>query len=194
VAKRQQATLHCAEGMMRHKALARAPKKAVLSPGRGFALPDERGDGELEVLPVALPHDCDPTVAFKLRHGERTAVVLTDIGRPDPEVARRLAGAHVLVLEFNHDRELMTRGPYPPVLQRRITGGRGHLSNEEAARMLELLAGPELHTLVLAHLSKKTNRPELALEAARGALERLGAGHVEVLLASQDEVGPNLRV
>lgn len=195
VAKRQGALLHCAEGIMRHRALARAPRKAALRIGRTSELvADGRADA-IELLPVLVPHDCEPTVAFRLAHAGRTAVVLTDVGHPTDEVARALRGAHVLVLEFNHDPELMAAGPYPPVLQRRISGERGHLSNEQAARMLALLAGPELHTLVLAHLSQKTNRPELALAAARGALERLGlSGRVEVLVASQDEIGPDLEV
>ena len=131
---------------------------------------------------------------FEVEHEDRVAVVLTDMGHPRREVADALSGAHVLVLEFNHDVEGLANGPYPPVLQNRIGGDRGHLSNEQAARMLEWLAGPELHTLVLAHLSKKTNTAERAEETARRTLDRLGLGHVEVHVASQDEVGPNLRV
>lgn len=194
VAKRQGAWLHCPEAMMRHPSVARAPRKSTLPIGGSFELRADGRPGELEVTAVRLPHDCDPTVAFRIRQGERTAVVLTDLGRPDPEVARALRGAHVLVLEFNWDPELMAKGPYPFVLQRRITGERGHLSNEEAARMLELLAGPELHTLVVAHVSKKTNSPERALEAAARALGRLGRSDVNVLVASQDEVGAELVV
>jgi phosphoribosyl 1,2-cyclic phosphodiesterase len=79
-------------------------------------------------------------------------------------------------------------------LQRRIADGRGHLSNAQAAEMLKLLAGPELHTLVLAHISRKNNTPGLALAAARGALEELGLSGVRVLLADQHEVGENLAV
>jgi phosphoribosyl 1,2-cyclic phosphodiesterase len=99
------------------------------------------------------------------------------------------------VLEFNYDPQLMQEGPYPPMLQRRITGGRGHLSNEQAGQMLEWLASENLHTLVLAHLSKKTNLPEPALAAAQSTLERLGlASRVRVIVASQDEIGENLAV
>lgn len=194
VAKRQQATLHAAEGNLGHRSLARAPLKFALRIGRPQALEPERGTGELVYTPVLLPHDCDPTVAFALDHGDRRAVILTDLGRPRPEVARALQGAHLLQLEFNYDPEMMRNGPYPFVLQRRITGGRGHLSNQEAAEMLERLAGPELHTLVLAHVSQKNNSPELALEVARATLARLGLDHVRVLCASQDEVGENLEV
>ena len=194
IAKRQEAWLHCPEAMIRHPSVARAPRKAALAIGKPFRLEASRGEDAVEVVAVQLPHDCDPTVAYSIEHAGRRAVVLTDMGKPDPLVARRLAGAHVLVLEFNHDLGLMARSAYPELLRKRITGERGHLSNEQAARMLELLAGPELHTLVLAHLSKRTNLPELALDAARGTLERLGLAHVRVLVASQDEHGPALEV
>jgi phosphoribosyl 1,2-cyclic phosphodiesterase len=114
------------------------------------------------------------------------AVVLTDCGKPDPVAAEKLRGAHVLVLEFNYDPEMLAAGPYPESLQRRIRGGRGHLSNEQSAEMLKLLAGPELHTLVLAHLSEKNNTPELARAAAESALEAIGRPDVRVWTAQQD--------
>ncbi|MBK7644120.1 MAG: hypothetical protein IPJ19_13915 [Planctomycetes bacterium] len=157
-------------------------------------MPNRAGADPISVLPVALPHDCDPTVAFALEQGGRRAVILTDMGRPDEDIARALAGAHVLVLEFNWDPELMQTSPYPEALRRRISGGRGHLSNEQGARMLRLLAGANLHTLVIAHLSKKTNAPARALEAARTELERAGLGHVRTLIASQEEIGPEIEV
>jgi phosphoribosyl 1,2-cyclic phosphodiesterase len=196
VARRERATLHCALNLMSHASLKRAKRFSTISPGAPFVLASERGGtDELRVDPVLLPHDCDPTVAFRFEHEGRVAVVLTDMGRPDEHVARALAGAHVLVLEFNWDPELMEKSPYPAALRRRIAGDRGHLSNAQGAAMLERLAGPELHTLVVAHLSKKTNHPERALDAARGVLARLGIEQrVRVLVASQDEPGPELEV
>jgi phosphoribosyl 1,2-cyclic phosphodiesterase len=150
-------------------------------------LSSERGDDVLLATPVGIPHDCDPTVAYRLEHRGRVAVVLTDMGRVDDAVARALHGAHVLVLEFNHQPELMETSPYPPVLRKRILGDRGHLSNAQGAAMLERMASENLHTLVLAHLSTKTNTPERALEAAQAALERLGIAHrVRVIVARQD--------
>lgn len=194
IAKRQRATIHCSEKIMRHRSISRAPELVALRIGRDCVLDAARGEGTLSYRPVLLPHDCDPTVGFRLQHGERVAAVLTDIGRPDAGVVRELRGAHLLLLEFNYDPEMMRNGPYPPVLQRRISGGRGHLSNGQAAEMLKLLAGPELHTLVLGHISKKNNTHQLALAAARGALEELGRGDVRVLVADQDQVGENLKV
>ncbi len=194
IARRDRATLHCAESMMRHASARRSPRLATITIDRPFTVESRRGGDTVQLTPVGLPHDCDPTVAYKVEHDGRAAVILTDMGAPNDAVAERLAGAHVLVLEFNYDPELMRVGPYPAVLQRRITGSRGHLSNEQAGCMLERLAGPELHTLVLAHLSLKTNRPELALEVAHATLARLGLGHVRVLVASQHENGPSLAV
>ncbi|MDP6370097.1 MAG: MBL fold metallo-hydrolase [Planctomycetota bacterium] len=224
LAKRHQALLHCPEAMMRNKSAARSPRLAALRPGVPVLLPGPGANSEARVgdtqshtapdtlapstsaprasgapapltaTAVPIPHDCDPTVAYAFDHGGRRAVILTDMGEPRPALARRLAGAHVLVLEFNHDERMLAEGPYPPLLKRRVAGVGGHLSNTQAANMLRYLAGPQLHTLVLAHLSEKNNSPDLALAAARQTLAEMGLDGVRVLAAEQHEVGPNLRV
>lgn len=193
-AKRHEATLHATSALLRHRVIARSPRLSTVPVGGRFELAGRAGEESLVVRAVALPHDCDPTVAYRIEHAGRVAVILTDMGRPDAAVARELAGANLLVLEFNYCPVLMETSVYPLPLRRRICGDRGHLSNAQAAEMLALLAGPELETLVLAHLSQKTNTAELALEKAKGALERLGLGHVAVHVAEQHGVGPNLRV
>lgn len=207
VARRERATLHAAESQLTHPWARRAKNCAALAIGSEFRLAakplvsagfggarSEVGD-EAGVRAVPIPHDCDPTVAFRFERAGRVAAILTDIGRPDADVARDLAGAHVLVLEFNYDPGMMARGPYPLVLQRRIAGGRGHLSNAQAGEMLERLASENLHTLVLAHISQKTNRADIALETAHATLDRLGiANRVRVIAAPQHEALPNLEV
>lgn len=195
VARRERGFLHCAENIMSHAAARRSPRLAALSIDKPFELQGKAGNDAVQVIPITLPHDCDPTVAFRIEHGGRACAILTDIGNPSRTVAERLHGVHVLVLEFNYDPALMLVGPYPPMLQKRITGDRGHLSNEQASLMLERIASENLHTLVLAHLSKKTNTAELALATAHATLERLGlASRVRVLVASQDEIGESLAV
>lgn len=194
VARRARCTLHCAEAVMHNASIRRHKRLSTFTIESPTAVLGKRGSDDLRLTPVALPHDAAPTVAFKIEHGERTAVILTDMGYPRADVAARLAGAHVLVLEFNHDVAMVQSGPYPAALQRRILGNAGHLSNEQSSEMLRLLAGPNLHTLVLAHLSETNNTPALALEAARSTLDSLGLAHVQVLIASQGEVGPNLEV
>lgn len=194
IARRERATLHCPETMMTHAAARRSKRLSAIRVNGEWMLTPSHGSGELRVFAAALPHDCDPTVAYRLEHEGRVAVILTDMGRPDAGVARLLAGAHVLVLEFNHDLELMERSAYPAVLRKRILGDRGHLSNDQGAAMLELLASGSLHTLVLAHLSQKTNTRERALEAAQAALARLGLSRVRVLVAPQSEPLESLAV
>lgn len=191
VSRKYRARLHCAEALMSNTSIRRATDMAVLSIGNRRELDAREG---VFFTPVAIPHDADPTVAFKLEHGERSVVILTDMGRPDDAVARALRDAHVLVLEFNHDRAMLDAGPYPGALKKRVGGDRGHLSNAQAAEMLRALIGPRTHTLVLAHLSEVNNRPEIALETAQRTLAALGLAHVRVLIASQHEVGENLSV
>ena len=193
MAKQNDAELHAAERILDHPSLRRAKRMCAIRIGAEHTLASGNGS-PLTYRPVLLPHDCDPTVAYALEHGGRKLVVLTDMGEPEDSVGRALAGAHLLVLEFNHDLGLLEAGPYPAPLKKRVAGPQGHLSNEQAQAMLERLAGPELHTLVLAHLSETNNEPARALESARSTLDRLGLSHVRLLVASQHEVGEALRV
>ena len=194
VGKRHDALVHCPEAMMQNRSVARAPKLSALPIGGDFELEVPGEDETLLIETVPLPHDCDPTVALKLSYKGRTAIILTDCGHPRHDLAPLLRGAHALVLEFNYQPELMATSPYPPKLRKRISGDQGHLSNAQAQTLLSELVGPELHTLILAHLSQKTNTPELAQSAARETLEELGRLDVEVIVASQHEVGENLEV
>lgn len=194
VAHKSGARVHCSERLMRNASLRRAPLLSHLGPGKTVELVDARGTDVVRLQAARIPHDADPTLALRVEHAGRVAVLVTDMGRPDADAARALQGAHLLLLEFNHDAELLRTGPYPPALKRRVGGPRGHLSNDEAAEVLQALATPALHTLVLLHLSGVNNTPELARAAAQRALARLGRADVRVLVASQDEVGPNLEV
>ncbi len=194
LAKRERALLHTAAALQSNASIRRCKNLNTLSVGGTQALPGRGGDDGLRATSVALPHDALPTVAFKVEHSGRCAVILTDMGMPRADVARELRGAHVLVLEFNHDHDMLANGPYPFALKRRILGNAGHLSNEQAAAMLEQLAGDELHTLVLAHLSAHNNTRELALASAQAALARRGLERVRVLIADQDCIGENLEV
>jgi phosphoribosyl 1,2-cyclic phosphodiesterase len=180
LAKRERALLHTAAALQSNASIRRCKNLNTLSVGGTQALPGRACDDGLRATSVPLPHDASPTVAFKLEHDGRCAVILTDMGMPRSDVARELRGAHVLVLEFNHDERMLSHGPYSAALKRRILGNAGHLSNEQAAVMLEQLAGEELHTLVLAHLSAHNNTREIAFECATAALARRGLAHVRV--------------
>lgn len=126
------------------------------------------GIGALTVSPLPLPHDA-AQVALVFGDGERSAAIATDLGEVPPALSNHLAGCEVVLLESNHDVEMLKRGPYPGFLKRRVLSARGHLSNAQAHGLLRTL-GPGVHTVVLMHLSKTNNRPDIALESARDAL------------------------
>jgi len=136
--------------------------------------------GPLQCTPVRLPHDADPTFGFLFEADGQRAGFFTDLGRPDPLTADLLDGLDFLVLEFNHDKEMLQGGPYPPELKKRVAGAKGHLSNEQAAAVLAEAAPRSLRSLVLAHLSRKNNTPALALAGARAGLKARGLGSVRV--------------
>jgi phosphoribosyl 1,2-cyclic phosphodiesterase len=121
--------------------------------------------GALRVLPIDVPHDASEPVQFLLSDGERRLAILTDLGHPAASVIEVLSGLDALVLEFNHDLQMLRRGPYPPSLKARIESDLGHLSNAQSVQFLESVDRSRLTRVVAAHLSRTNNRPQLACEA-----------------------------
>ncbi len=187
IAKRHGAALHCAARIHEHRSVSRAPDKRDLPINGSTTLEPRRGSEPVKLTTAKIPHDCEPTVAFRIDHRGKTLSFLSDMGEPREDAAQALANPGLLVLESNYDEQMLKEGPYPAALKQRVRGVGGHLSNEQMAVMLTRMAGPALHTVILAHLSEKNNRPELAIEAARAALERLGRPEVQVLAAKQAE-------
>ncbi len=138
--------------------------------------------GAMQITPVAVPHDAAEPLQLVVTDGDRRLGVLTDIGVPTMSVARAFDGLHALLLECNHDSDLLRQGSYPPFLKARIAGDWGHLSNAQAAQLLERLDRQRLNTVVAAHLSRQNNRPQLA-RAALAAV--LGCGEADVTVADQ---------
>ena len=123
--------------------------------------------GELRILGVPLMHDAAQPIGWRIE-GEKCALaVLTDLGKLTEGVLNAAKGCRFAVVETNHDVELLRRGPYPPALQRRILGDRGHLSNEAGALLARHLMEHGAEEVLLGHLSKENNRPALALAAVR---------------------------
>ncbi|HJW73335.1 MAG TPA: MBL fold metallo-hydrolase [Geothrix sp.] len=126
------------------------------------------------VLPFALPHDAADPVAYRVEvRGFQTAIV-TDLGHPTALVADHTQDLDLLVLEANHDVDMLREGEYPPQLKARILSRVGHLSNASMAELLAKVASPRLKQLVLAHLSESNNHPDLARFAAEEVLRGSG--------------------
>ncbi|MDB5804169.1 MAG: beta-lactamase protein [Betaproteobacteria bacterium] len=126
--------------------------------------------GGIEVHPFPVPHDAREPAQFVLSDGERRLGVLTDLGASTPHVEAMLAGCEALVLECNHDGEMLRSGAYPASLKARVGGRYGHLENAQAAALLARVAHPGLRHVVAAHLSQQNNTPDLARAALAEAL------------------------
>ncbi len=126
--------------------------------------------GDLEIHPYPVPHDAREPSQFVFSDGDRRLGLLTDTGDSTPHIERMLSGIDALVLECNHDLELLMNGPYPPTLKRRISGRYGHLDNGTAARILGGIDCSRLQHFIAAHLSAQNNTPELARAAVSTAL------------------------
>jgi len=137
----------------------------------------------LQILPYTVPHDAREPLQFVFSDGARRLGVLTDVGTSTPHITSMLSGCDALVLECNHDPQMLATSRYPQSLKARIGGNHGHLSNDAAADILAALDRSRLTHVVAAHLSQQNNLPELA----QGALARvLGAVAEDVMVASQD--------
>jgi phosphoribosyl 1,2-cyclic phosphodiesterase len=140
--------------------------------------------GALRVEPYTVPHDAREPVQFVLGDGARRLGVLTDLGAPTAHVEAKLSGCDALVLETNHDLDLLWKGGYPKWLKERIAGPFGHLDNASAARLLGAIDRSKLKHVIAAHLSAQNNTVALA----RAALARaLGCAEDWVGVATQDE-------
>ncbi len=126
------------------------------------------------ILPFALPHDAADPVAYRVEAGGFHAAVVTDLGHPTALVADHCRDLDLLVLEANHDVDMLREGDYPPQLKARILSRVGHLSNDAMAELLARVRSSRLRAVVLAHLSESNNLPELARFAAEEVLRGTG--------------------
>jgi phosphoribosyl 1,2-cyclic phosphodiesterase len=124
----------------------------------------------LEIVPLPVPHDAREPVQYVVGDGAHRVGVLTDIGESTTHVEACLSGCDALVLECNHDLDLLKNGDYPYPLKQRIAGRLGHLHNEAAADILARIDTSGLKHIIAAHLSQQNNTPELARTALSAAL------------------------
>ena len=155
--------------------------------------------GDIEVTPFAIPHDAVDPIGFVFASGGLKVAVVTDLGYMPELVKHYLHEADALVLESNHDVEMLKVGPYPWHVKQRVMSRTGHLSNHTVS---EYLADPEgfdgfPRYLVLAHLSENNNNPDVALISAEEALNRRPshcAFHGQLLIASQHKPLPPMQL
>ena len=138
--------------------------------------------GDLQVMPFTVPHDAREPLQLTCQQGSDKLGVLTDLGHATAHVLRHLQHCQAMVLECNHDTELLDNSSYPVFLKNRVSGPYGHLSNTAAAEIAALSRHPALRLVVAAHLSQQNNRPELAL----GCLGQVLASSTEMMVATAE--------
>jgi len=150
--------------------------------GEAFAV------GELRLQPFSLSHDAADPVGMVLENNGVRLGLATDLGAVTGLVREKLGDCRALVIEANHDPQMLWDGPYPWETKQRVRGRRGHLSNEKTAELLGEVAHPGLSQVILAHLSQVNNRPELAL-AVIGSVLAAGSKNVHLEAAGQNSPG-----
>jgi phosphoribosyl 1,2-cyclic phosphodiesterase len=161
-----------------------------IRPGEGFDI------GGICITGFSVPHDASNPLGFVLEKDGVRIVIALDLGFLSNLVLERLRGADGIVIESNHDERMLKVGPYPWALKQRVMSRRGHLSNDSVAHYLTNDFDGRAAVVVLAHLSKQNNLPELALLSAQRALEErpgLRARHTRLEVAHQDKIGPTFR-
>lgn len=153
-------------GTLRHQMKAFANVSAI----REIDAHESFSIGSIEITPYPVPHDAAEPVQFVFSDGARRLGVLTDTGSSTAYIEQTLSGCHALVLECNHDAEMLMTGDYSYPLKQRVGGRFGHLNNQQAAEILTKLDLIRLQHLIAAHLSRKNNTPTLAVKALSEAI------------------------
>jgi phosphoribosyl 1,2-cyclic phosphodiesterase len=159
---------------------------ARLRPGRSVDF------GALRFLPFAVTHDADETLGFRIDTPTGAIGFATDVGCVTAELVERFRQCLLLVMESNHAVQLLRVSSYAPSVRARIGGDDGHLSNEALGAFVREHLGPAVRCIVLAHLSRINNVPEVAELSCREALARIGRSEVRVVVASPDQPTPTI--
>ncbi len=130
--------------------------------------------GDITVIPFPIPHDAAKPCGYSLIHGKKKATIATDIGYASDIVKNNIKNSDVVLLEANHDVEMLKVGPYPYPLKLRILSDTGHLSNADAGKTIIDVMGYGIKTVILGHLSKVNNYPGLAFRTVISELEMEG--------------------
>jgi len=156
----------------------------LIAPGVPFTV------GDAEITPFAVPHDANEPTAFSISCQGFRITQLTDVGHMSESVVNHLAEADCLILESNHDLEMLRVGPYPWILKQRLMGRYGHLSNTAVGKFIREQYDGHASHVVLAHLSERNNHPEIARQEALRALRHRGLTATVTTTRQQDPTTP----
>ena len=139
--------------------------------------------GEIVIKPIPVPHDAVEPVQFILSDNTNRLGILTDVGSITPYIEKQYSGCNGLLIEANHDLELLNSGSYPSFLKQRVRGNLGHLNNNQTATLLSVIDQDCIKQLVIGHISQSNNNKAIVKEA----IENVFRGSAKVIYADQEE-------
>ncbi len=159
-----------------------------ISPTKAFKIDD------FKITPFEVPHDASQTVGFRIENGGKCMAIATDMGHAPAKVQNKLKNCDALVLESNHDIQMLKDGPYPAFLKKRILSEKGHLPNVETGEVLAKVISARTKHVTLAHLSQENNSPEVALGTVKQILKSKKVDGVMIVPASQHSPADIVRI
>lgn len=152
--------------------------------------------GDIEIKPFSIPHDAANPCGFNLYHDNKKMSIATDIGHMNKDVINNLTNSSFMLLEANYEPEILKCSSYPYLLKERIKGPNGHLSNSDAGKTISYLMNYGLNNVMLGHLSKENNFPELAYKTVVEELieNNVAENSLHLSVASRFEVSPIIDV
>jgi phosphoribosyl 1,2-cyclic phosphodiesterase len=144
--------------------------------------------GDLSIEPFSVPHDAYEPVGFRIQTLEAAVGIVTDLGMATALIREKLKGCHAIIVESNHDEDLLQEAPRPWPLKQRIRSRQGHLSNIDAARLIADCATDVLEHVFLSHLSSDCNTPDTALRTIASQLRLDGLGHINLEISHASRI------
>ncbi len=163
LARRFNLPVYATAGTQASGRLSKVTQTHTILPDESFSVAD------MHIVAVPVPHDAREPVQFCITWRDWRVGILTDLGSITPRVIDAFSGCHGLLIEANHDRDALARGPYPATVKHRVAGDWGHLNNEQTRHLIEALDTDALRQLVIGHISRKNNTESMA----RAALKNL---------------------
>ncbi|MCK4757487.1 MAG: MBL fold metallo-hydrolase [Thermoplasmata archaeon] len=157
--------------------------RQIIGPDESFAI------GGFNIRGFEVPHYANQTLGFRIENGGKTMAIATDMGHVPAGILPELEGCNGLVLEANHDLDMLVNGPYLPHLKRQIMSENGHLPNVDCGETLAKVIGEDTKHVTLAHLSGDNNEPEVAMRTIKAVLDMNKVRKVKIITASQSEKG-----
>ncbi len=198
IAKQSQMPIYATRGTIR--ALLQHPKCANIDPERFVEVKADQPIRvkDMEINPMTISHDAADPVGYRVFHNGKKACVCTDLGCYSDYTIECLKESDILLLEANHDVNMLQVGPYPYQLKQRILGNYGHLSNASSGALLNEVLNDHLQGIFLGHLSQENNFPELAFETVRVEIMAGDSGYkpddLPIVVASRKEPSRYLEV